>query len=70
MSEFVCGLFFFVVGMSLLIYNKSMVQRSMEFQRFNSSAEKDGMILFNRALCVLAGIITSVLGYLTMLSSR
>ncbi len=70
MSEFVCGLFFFVVGMSLLIYNKSMVQRSIEFQRLNLRAEKDEMILFNRALCVLAGIITSGLGYLTMLSSR
>ncbi len=33
MSEFICGLFFFVVGVALLIYNKSMVESSSEFHR-------------------------------------
>jgi uncharacterized membrane protein len=70
MGEFICGLFFFIVGLSLLIYNKSMVHRSMEYHRANSRTEEESMILFNRILCVLAGVITSAMGYLTMLSSR
>jgi hypothetical protein len=65
-----CGLFFFVVGVALLIYNKSMVESSSEFHRTSSPAKEEEMILFNRLLCVLAGLITLSLGYLTMLSSR
>lgn len=69
MSEFICGFFFFIVGVALLIYNRPLVERSLEFQR-HSPAEEDGLIFINRILCVLAGLLTSAMGYLTMLSGR
>jgi hypothetical protein len=70
LSEFICGFFFFIVGIALLIHNKSMVDNSKEFDRFVSSVNEEEITFFNRTLCILAGLITSLLGYLTMLSSR
>jgi hypothetical protein len=67
MIEFICGLFFFIVGVALLIHNKTLVLRSGEFHRANLMPEKEQMIFFNRILCVSAGLITLTGGYLTML---
>ncbi len=69
MSEFICGVVFFMTGAALLIHNKTLVERSLEFQQ-HSPAERDGLIIFNRILCVLAGLMTSFAGCLTMLSGR
>jgi len=70
MSEFICGLFFFIVGMALPIHNKPLVSNSREFQRQSFYGKGEKMILFDRVLRILAGVITSVAGYLTMLFSK
>jgi hypothetical protein len=70
LSEFICGFFFFIVGATLLIHNKLMVNNSKEFFPLYSSINEEEIIFFNRILCILAGLITSALGYLTMLFSR
>jgi hypothetical protein len=70
MSEFICGVIFFVIGVALLIYNKSLVQKSSEFYPRSFRLEVDRINLFNRFLCVLTGLVTSVIGFLIMLSSN
>jgi hypothetical protein len=70
LSEFICGFFFFIVGATLLIHNKLLVNNSKEFHHLSPSGNEEEVIFFNRILCILAGLITSALGYLTMLSSR
>lgn len=70
MNEFICGFFFFITGAALLIYNKPLVNRSSEFHRVSSPAEAEEMILFNRVLCVLAGLFVSIVGFLMMLTGK
>lgn len=68
MGEFICGLFFFIVGLALLFHNKMLVLRSGEFHhRAKSVREQAEIILFNRILCILAGFMTAITGYLIML---
>jgi hypothetical protein len=67
MKEFICGLFFLIVGLALLFHNKTLVLRSSEFHRANSSREREEMRPFDRILCVIAGLVTSTAGRLTML---
>ncbi|MDQ3636314.1 MAG: hypothetical protein M3405_17695 [Acidobacteriota bacterium] len=71
MGEFICGLFFYVIGIALLIYNKTLVERSVEFYPQNLSTNKIEWInIFNRFLCVFAGLLTSGTGLLIMLGGR
>jgi hypothetical protein len=69
MGEFICGFFFFITGAAMLIYNKPMVEKSLEFQS-HLPVEEDDLIFYNRILCVSAGIVTGIAGFLTMLSNR
>jgi hypothetical protein len=69
MGEFICGFLFFAAGAGLLIHNKTLVERAVEFER-HLPEQKDGLILFNRILCVLAGLVISWAGFMTMLSAE
>lgn len=69
MNTFIYGFFFFVVGTALLIYNKSLVERSKEFYPKNLSLKEiEELNSFNQFLCLLTGLITSVNGFLIMLN--
>jgi hypothetical protein len=68
MSEFIVGLCFFICGAVLLIHNKSMVERSMEFHHPYRQEDEGKIIFFDRVLCVLAGLVVLVTGFLTMIS--
>jgi hypothetical protein len=71
MSEFICGFLFFVIGIALLVYNKQLVEKSKEFYSSGlSPKETKTMDSLNRFLCLSAGLITSVIGFLTMLTSN
>jgi hypothetical protein len=69
MIEFISGFLFFVAGAGLLIHNKTLVERSIEFET-HSPGEEDNFIFFNRILCVLAGLLVSGVGFMTMISVR
>jgi hypothetical protein len=69
MTEFIVGFFFFILGVALLIHNKSIVERSIEFHRPYRQEDKDKIIFFDRVLCALAGFVTLATGFLTMISS-
>ena len=69
-AEFICGFFFFVIGVALLVYNKQLVQRSQEFYpRDLSPKEINIMDIMNRFLCVLVGLKISITGFLIVLNS-
>jgi hypothetical protein len=71
MGEFISGILFFAACAGLLIHNKTLVERSIEFESYLPAQKREqlDLILFNRILCVLAGLLISWTGFMTMLSA-
>jgi hypothetical protein len=71
MSEFFCGLFFFMTGAALLFYNKRLVENNAEYYPRNLRAEKrERAIAIDRVLCRAVGIFVLAAGFLTMYFSN
>ena len=66
MAEFIAGLSLCACGAALIVHNETLVRRSLEFLPA-ARREKEAEILFNRVLCVLAGVITLATGLLMIL---
>ena len=69
MAEQIAGLFFYLCGAGLIIHNRTLVRRSLEFLP-RPDREKEAEIPLNRILCVTAGLVTSCVGLLMILYPR
>ena len=66
LAEQIAGFFFYLCGAGLIIHNQTLVRRSLEFMPRHRRG-KEAEILFNRLLCVLAGLISWGVGLLMIL---
>jgi uncharacterized membrane protein len=66
MPEQIAGLFLYLCGAGLIIHNKTFVRRSLDFMP-RARGDEQAAILFNRGLCVIAGLVTLCVGLLMIL---